>query len=249
VNGGVRSVTTALDVLDCFLGDVELGVSDVARQVGVAKSTAHRLLTSLAARDMVEQNPETGRYRLGVHVFELGLLAQHRMRLRAPAQPVLEELREVSGCSCHLTVPVGRTGDVLFIDRVESLGTIRAVGGIGSRWPAHATGSGKALAAFDPVLAADRRRAGFPALTPATIRSEQEFDAALAAVRRQGFATNLGEAKVGAASVAAAVLDARGRARAAVSLSGPQEVIAASAGRYSRLVTVAARRLSGLMAA
>src|SRR5450432_3230962 len=67
-DAGVKSVMSALDVLDCFAFDDELGVSDIARRLGVAKSTAHRLLTSLCARGLTEQNPETSQYRLGMHL-------------------------------------------------------------------------------------------------------------------------------------------------------------------------------------
>src|SRR3954466_11615410 len=74
VEGGLQSVQTALAVLHCFSSDEELGISEIARRVGVAKSTAHRLLTTLCAKGMAEQNPETGRYRLGMRLVALGPL-------------------------------------------------------------------------------------------------------------------------------------------------------------------------------
>ena len=76
----LQSVTTALDVLDCFLTTPEVGVSEIARRLGIAKSSAHRLLTTLAARQVVEKNPDTGQYRLGVHLFALGHLARSEER-------------------------------------------------------------------------------------------------------------------------------------------------------------------------
>ncbi|NLJ53301.1 MAG: helix-turn-helix domain-containing protein, partial [Intrasporangiaceae bacterium] len=73
-SSSLRSVGTALDVLECFALDGELGVSDIARRLGVAKSTAHRLLQTLLSRGFVEQDNESGLYRLGIHIYELGTL-------------------------------------------------------------------------------------------------------------------------------------------------------------------------------
>jgi DNA-binding IclR family transcriptional regulator len=244
-DAGVKSVMSALDVLDCFAYDDELGVSDIARRLGVAKSTAHRLLTSLCARGVTEQNPETGQYRLGMHLFELGQLAQHRMRLRQTALPLLEELRQVSGCTVHLAIASGP--DVLYVERLATLRGIQLMGAVGRRVPAHCTSSGKVLAAFDPQLASARKQAGFPPLTDASIRSAADYDRALADVRRKGVATNIGEAKVGLASVAAPVLDSTGQARAAISLVGPAHELAQDIGRPARLVTVGARRLARML--
>jgi DNA-binding IclR family transcriptional regulator len=215
-DGAVKSVMAALDVLDCFAQEAELGVSDIARRLGVAKSTAHRLLTSLRSHGLAERNPETGQYRLGVHLFELGQLAQERMRLRSSAMPLLEELRQASGLTVQLAIPTGV--DVLYVERLETLRGLQLMSGVGRRQPVHATASGKAIAAYDPELAQRRRVAGFPALTDGTIRTAADFDRVLALVRRHGVATNLGEAQPGCSAVAAPVLESSGRAVAAISL-------------------------------
>jgi DNA-binding IclR family transcriptional regulator len=241
-DGGVKSVTAALDVLDCFIDADELGVSDIARRLGVAKSTAHRLLTSLCARGLADKNPETGQYRLGLHLFELGQLAGQRMRLRRTAMPLLEELRQVSGCTVHLAVAAG--SDVLYLERLETLRGMQLFGGVGRRLPSHCTSSGKVIAAYDNDFARARRTAGFPALTDVSIRTAVDYERALVDVRRRGVATNLGEALSGLASVAAPVLDASGRAQAAISLVGAAPEFTTDVGRPARLVTVAARRLA-----
>jgi DNA-binding IclR family transcriptional regulator len=241
-DGSVKSVTAALDVLDCFADDVELGVSDIARRLGVAKSTAHRLLTSLRSRGLAERNPETGQYRLGVHLFELGQLAQERMRLRQAALPIMEELRQTSRSTVHLAIPGG--ADILYVERLETLRALQLMSCVPRRQPAHATSSGKAIAAYDPELAQRRRIAGFPALTPATIRTAADWDRALALVRRRGVAVSIGEAREGLSSVAAPVLDASGKAVAAISLVAPDEDVRTDLGRPARLVSVAARKLS-----
>lgn len=241
-DGSVKSVTAALDVLDCFADDVELGVSDIARRLGVAKSTAHRLLTSLRSRGLAERNPETGQYRLGVHLFELGQLAQERMRLRQAALPLLEELRHTSRSTVHLAITGG--ADILYVERLETLRALQLMSSVPRRLPAHATSSGKAIAAYDAELAQRRRVAGFPVLTPTTIRTAADWDRALGLVRRRGVAVSVGEVRAGLCSVAAPVLDATGKAVAAISLVAPGEDIRADLGRPARLVAVAARKLS-----
>ncbi len=240
--GGVKSVTSALDVLDCFLDSDELGVSDIARRLGVAKSTAHRLLTSLSARGLTDKNPETGHYRLGLHLFELGQLAGDRMRLRRTAAPLLEELRQLSGCTVHLGIASG--SNVVYLERLETLRGMQMMTSVSRSQPSHCTSSGKVIAAFDPDAARARKAAGFPALTDVSIRTEADYDRALMEVRRRGVATNIGEALDGVSSVAAPVLDSSGRARAAISLVGPTSQISGNVGRSAQLVSVAARRLA-----
>jgi len=240
--GGVKSVMAALDVLDCFTDEDELGVSDIARRLGVAKSTAHRLVTSLCTRGLAERNPETGQYRLGMHLFELGQLAAQRLRLRQAAMPLLEELRQISGCTVQLAVASG--ADVLYVERLSTLHGMRLFSSVGHRLPAHCTSSGKAMAAYDPMLARARCDAGFPALTGASIRTVAAYDRSLAEARRSGVATSVDEANVGVSSVAAPVLDSGGRAQGAISLVGPTQELPADFGRLSRLVTIGARRLA-----
>jgi DNA-binding IclR family transcriptional regulator len=241
-DGGVKSVVAALDVLDCFIDADELGVSDIARRLGVAKSTAHRLLTSLCARGLAERNPETGQYRLGMHLFELGQLAATRMRLRRSALPLLEELRQASGWTVHLAIPI--EADVLYVERLETLRDMPLMTSVARRQPSHCTSCGKAMAAYDPELVRIRKAAGFPALTEVGVRSAVDFDRELTDVRRRGVATNRGEVRSGLSSVAAPVLDSSGRACAAISLVGTGSEFSGDFGRPARLVTVASRRLA-----
>jgi DNA-binding IclR family transcriptional regulator len=182
-----------------------------------------------------------------MHLVELGQIAHSRVQLRKTAFPMLEELREVSGCTVHLSIADGV--DVLQIERLESIRAIPLMAQAQRRWPAHSTSSGKVIAAFDPDLAAARKAAGFPPCTERTIRTAEDFDRALGQVRRSGFATNLGEARLGAASVAAPVLDRAGRPRAAISLVGPAAEFARDLGRPAQLVTIAARKVAQCLGA
>src|SRR5919108_4956401 len=155
IDGGVKALLTALDLLDCFALDEELGVSEIARRLGVAKSTAHRILTTLCARGLTERNPETGRYRLGLHLYELGQIAINRVKLRQAAFPLLEELRQRTGDTIHLSVPDG--AEMVYLERLQTLRGMQLVTPFGRRLPSHATSGGKVLAAFAPDLAQARR--------------------------------------------------------------------------------------------
>ncbi len=242
IDGGLRSVLRALDLLDCFITDEELGVADIARRLGVAKSTAHRLLTTLCARGFAEQNPLTGHYRLGFHLYELGQLAVSRTDLHQAALPMLEELRERTGCTVHLAVADG--AEIVYLERLQTLRDVRAFNGVGRRLPVHCTGSGKVIAAFDPLVARARAAAGFTGLTNSSIRDAARFDRELAEVRRIGYAVNTDEAKHGLSSVAAPIRDHTGRARAAISLVGPTKEIVGTVERHARLARTAAGRLA-----
>lgn len=240
--GVLQSVASALDLLDCFAEDEELGVIDVSRRLGVAKSTAHRLLSTLVSRGLVEQNLQTGKYRLGLHLYELGQLAVTRFDLRRGARPLLEELREVTGWTVQLSVPSGV--DTLVLERLQTLRSFKATADWDRRLPAHVTAQGKALCAFDPALAKRRIEAGLPAITPHSITDPQRFRVELAEIARRGYATATGEAVPGISSVGAPVIDSRGHAVAALAINGPPAEMVPAANRMGKLVQMAARRLS-----
>ncbi|MEE6176960.1 IclR family transcriptional regulator [Mycobacterium sp. 050134] len=241
----LKSVANTLDVLDCFLTDDELGVSEVARSLGVAKSSAHRMLSTLLSRGFVEQNPCTGRYRLGLHLYELGQLSVSRSRLRQAALPIMEDLRQRTGHTIHLGVADGP--DVVHLERLQSREGLDLLDALPRRFPTHCSSTGKVLAAFDPAVAEARRRATFPAITSSSVRSAQEWETTLAKIRRAGVAVNRDEVATGAMSVAAPIYDGVGRARAALSIVGRTEVMERCEQHFTRLVVEATRRLGRLV--
>lgn len=242
----LKSVANTLDVLDCFLADDELGVSEVARKLGVAKSSAHRMLSTLAGRGFVEQNPDTGRYRLGLHLYELGQVSVSRSRLRQAALPIMEDLRQRTGHTIHLGVADG--SDVVHLERLQSREGLDIFDTLPARrFPTHCSATGKVLAAFDPAVAEARRRAAFPPITANSVRSVEEWDATLVKIRRAGVAVNRDEVAIGAMSVAAPIYDGIGRARAALSIVGRTEVMDRCEQQFTRLVVEAARRLGKIV--
>ncbi len=241
-SGLLQSVASALDLLDCFAEHEELGVIEVSKQLGVAKSTAHRLLSTLVSRGLVEQNSKNGKYRLGLHLYELGQLAVTRYDLRRGARSLLEELREVTGWTVQLSVPSGV--DTLVLERLQTLRSYKALPEWQRRLPASITAQGKALCAFDPELARRRIQAGLPRATERSITDPAKFRQELEAIKRRGYATATGEAVKDISSVAAPVIDSRGFAVAAIAINGPPSDIVPTEARLGKLIQAAARRLS-----
>lgn len=146
--GRLQSVDLALRALDLLGTGGELGVSDLARRLGVAKSTSHRILSTLAHRGYVEQSAETGTYRLALHVFELGQQVESRTALNRVCLPLLRHLAEQTGHSVHLSMP--DRSDMVVVESVrgvrEDFATPAQPGG---RCPVQHAISGWAAAAHD----------------------------------------------------------------------------------------------------
>jgi IclR family transcriptional regulator, KDG regulon repressor len=217
------SVANAARVLKSFTSaEREWGVSDLARKLGIAKSTAHRLLATLTDEGLLEQDLETGRYRLGLAVFDLAAAAQS-MDLHEAALSPMTDLRNRTGETVQVAVLDGR--EVVYVERLDSPNTLRLFLEVGRRNSAHCTGCGKALLAFSPPDVVDRalRNWKLPRKTTFTITDLTVLRADLAASRERGYARNAHESEVGVVSVAAPIRDASGRVVAALSVAGPAQ--------------------------
>jgi IclR family transcriptional regulator, KDG regulon repressor len=219
---GLSSVRNAARLLKVFLSREEsLGVSELARRLDLAKSTVHRLLTTLAAEGLIEQDHATGGYRLGIVVFELGEAVRVHLDLHAAAGPVLASLREQTGESSQVGILDGT--EVVYVDRLESSQSLRLFTETGRRVPVHCTSSGKVLLAH--LADADREallaRLPLTALTPHTLADRDALRAECAKVRRRGWAEAVNEREIGVASVAAPVRDVAGTVVASVSIGAP----------------------------
>ena len=128
--------------------ETDLGVSELSRRLGLGKSTVHRMLTTLVAEGLIEQDPRTGGYRLGIVMFELGQAVRVHMDLHAAVGPVLAELRAQTGESSQVGVLDGH--EVVYVDRMESAHSLRLFTETGRRVPVHCTSSGKVLLAYLP---------------------------------------------------------------------------------------------------
>lgn len=245
-NGGGRSVGIALDLIDAFMGDVELGVSELARRTNVAKSSVSRTCAHLVARGYLDR-VGPGRFRLGMHLLELGRLVEIRTGLGSTALEILTGLAAAVRHTVHLGVPDG--GDVVFVERVEATRHLRYASEPWRRSPAHRSSCGKVLAAFLPEVLDARLRAGLPARTGYTIVVPELLVAELDRVRERGYATNVEETEIGGASLAVPVRNPRTRTVvAALAVAGPTQQVVPDEAHLVELLRLAARRLESAIA-
>jgi len=206
------------------LGDSQsgLGVSDLGRHLSVDKSTAHRLLMTMASRGFVRLNPQTQRYQLGLRLVGLGAIAAHGVEVTQIARPIIETLRDDTGEAASLAVL--SDGEVLFLAKATSAGALTVNHGVGTRLPVHASALGKVLLAgardpeqVDRVIA----QRGLTANTPRTICESDDLRRHLSHVEARGWALDDEEFAIGLRCMAAPVRDAAGDVVAAVGVSGP----------------------------
>ena len=224
-------------------GEPVLGVSELARRLGMGKSTVHRLLASLLIDGYVERTDDD-RYRLSLRFYEIGQQVAASVDLREVAHPILERLRNQSGETAHLAVLAGP--EVVYLDRLESPHMMRIFTRAGRRRAAHATSSGKCLLAYggaDDVATAIA--GGLPRLAPRTITSKQQLHRTLREVRARGYAISIEESAPGVVSAAAPVFDGGGACVAAVSVAGPAaRMPTESLDRFVRMVVIAGGDIS-----
>ncbi|MHB1613062.1 MAG: IclR family transcriptional regulator [Actinomycetes bacterium] len=218
--GTVQSVERALSILDILARVGQAGVTELSEELGVHKSTAFRLLASLAGRQLVEQVGERSKYRLGVGILRLAGATIARLDIVTQAHDVCQQLARELGETVNLAV---RDADaVTNLTQEYGAAAVTTHNWIGQRTPLHATSSGKVLLAWADE--SDREAAcaaPLPAFTPRTITDPRLLLAELAAVREQGWAATAAELEPGLHAVAAPVRDDHGRVVAAVSVSGP----------------------------
>jgi IclR family KDG regulon transcriptional repressor len=245
--GGTRlsSVANAILLMKSFSDEQsELGISALALCLGLAKSTVHRLATTLVEAGMLEQNKETGKYRLGLAVFELGSLVRRKIDISFEAKPWLMTLREQTGETVDLSVL--DHGGVVCVNFLESKKVNRISSGIGLRKPVHCTAEGKALIAFQPAATIERIiGAKVERRTPRTMTDLGVLKKELAGIRARGYAIDDEEYELGVRSVAASISDDSGNSVAAVGVTGPtQRLTKNRLPDIARYVTDAAKAIS-----
>jgi DNA-binding IclR family transcriptional regulator len=219
--GGLTSVDNALWLLQLIGERQALRVAEAADLLGVARSTAHRLLQALRRRDFVMQDRPNGAYRPGPALNAIGVAAISRIDIRRIARPVLEELQEQTGETASLAVLEGTS--VRFVDCVESMRSVRVGNRTGVVRPAHASAVGKAILAELAPRELERRYpdAQLAAGTPAALTDRAALMAELAAIREQGYALNWEESAEGVSAVAVALRDTAGVPVAALGIAAP----------------------------
>jgi len=212
----IQSLARGLKILELLSQtDNGVGITELAEELGVDKSSASRLAQTLAAYGFAEQDPDTRRYTLGPQIVRLSRSVLTRMPLRDQAKPFLRQLVERTGECSHLAILA--QGQALYIDQVESLSSLRVTTGVGTLTPLHCTALGKVLLAFsnEPLPAE------MPVFTPRTIADQETLRAHLEQTRRQGYGVDDEEYEYGVRCVAAPVFDFRGKVVGAIGISGP----------------------------
>jgi DNA-binding IclR family transcriptional regulator len=218
----VKVLDRAVALLESFsLQSPELGVVELAKLTGLSKGTVHRLLSALEDHRLIEQDPMSKRYRLGLRLFELGSRAVARVDVAERAMPYLNELVRETGDTANLGV-LDR-GMVLYIAKVEGWHSLRMPSQVGKRLQAHCTGLGKALLAHRPDGEVEQiaREPGLLRHTPDTIVDLDALREELRLTRARGYAVDDEELEHGIRCVGAPVRDFTGEVVAAISISGP----------------------------
>lgn len=239
---GTQAVLRAVALLKAFTPErPERGLADLARSVGLNKTTAYRLLAALEGERMVERGRNGEAYRLGPELVALGGRAQGSNELREASRAVLASLAQETRETATLEVLVG--GDTLILEEAMGSYVVGSIPSIGTRWPAHATSTGKTILAFLPEE--ERNRAlprVLPAITPRTLSDRGALDRDLARVRERGYALSQEELEPGFVALGAPVYSADGRVAAAISVGGPRVRLT------PETVSAIARRLPGAAA-
>jgi DNA-binding IclR family transcriptional regulator len=220
-HGGVQSVERALTVLEILAREGHAGVSEIAEEMGIHKSTVSRLMGSLVSRDMVHQNSERGKYQLGFGILRLASSIPGRLSLVREARPVLESLALDFKETVNLAVL--RSNYAVNVDQAMGPSTLATYDWVGSLTPLHATSSGKILLA---ALSADERdrilkETGLPARTSRTVTNRKELDKQLLDAAGKGYAVVREEFEIGLNAVAVPVYNHQGAVAGAISISGP----------------------------
>jgi IclR family transcriptional regulator, acetate operon repressor len=219
---GTQAVLRAVALLKAFSSDrPERGLADLARAVGLNKTTAYRLLAALEAERLVERGRDGESYRLGPDLVALGGRAQGALDLREASRAVLVGLAQETRETATLEVLVG--GETLILEEAMGSHVLGSMPSIGTRWPAHATSTGKTILAF---LSEEERNVALPRVlpqvTPRTLADRPALERDLARVRERGYALSQEELEPGFVAVGAPVYSADGRVAAAISVGGPR---------------------------
>lgn len=217
----IQSIQRAAAIMRSFTEtEPELSVMALSRRLTLHKSTVSRMLATLQHERLIDQNPETGKYRLGLGVIGLAGVALGRLNARAASQPYLTELAETTQETVNVTVLDGH--ECVNIERAFSPQPIRYMGWIGRRSPLHCTASGKVLLAF---MSDEERTAvlpnPLPAYTTKTITTQAELEQSLAQVCRHGYAIVQEEYEEGFSSIAAPLFNHQGNVVGTLAISGP----------------------------
>ena len=218
--GPVQSVDRAVTILEIIARTGLAGVTDIAAELGVHKSTASRIISTLEVRGLVEQDHNRGKYRLGLGILRLAGATTARLDIVQEARPITRLLAEQTGETINIAVL--SDGAALYLDQASATASVQSHNWVGQRIPLHATSNGK-------VLLSGLSEAGIRATlgsklqyyTPQTVTSLPRLLREIAEVLEQGYSVVTDELEVGLTAVSAPIRNAHGDVIASISVSGP----------------------------
>jgi len=217
-----RSIDRALDIIETFtFRDPELTLVEISKRTGLALATVHRAIQTLLARGYIEQNPISGKYRLGMEFVRVGGVVIQRLDLVKIATPFLRDLSRKT--EQHVNLSIYDRGEALCLVNVESFHSFRQGIQVGQRLPIYAGALSKVILAHLPAekiegIITDN----LVSYTPQTIAQKEALLDELAAIKRQGYAESRGELALGAAALAAPMRNYENKVVAGISVSGPE---------------------------
>ena len=219
----IKSIDRALDILE-FLsnnGD-DIGISDISRGIGMGLSTVHRIINTLKSRGYIIQNQKTLKYRLGIKLFELGCKVYNTKHLIKIARPYLRKLSKMTSETVNLAILEDK--EVVYLDTIESIETLRTGIVRGTRTAAHCTALGKVLLSSIPgsdFKQLYKNSETIIQLTPKSLTSLVDLKKELKKVKKQGYAFDQEESMIGINCVGVPIFNGNKEVIMAISITGP----------------------------
>lgn len=217
----VSSLEKAIKVLNCFTVKPKLGVTEISQMLGLYKSNVHNILSTYETMGYLEQDEETGKYKLGLGIFTLSRALGDSFSITKVAVPYMQEMANYTREKVYLGIPHG--DEVVYLEAMYPAGEMSMMRSLlGERAKMYCTGIGKAMMAFLPQPERDTYCKGpFEAYTQQTITSEEQLKAELEKIRHQGYAVDQMEHEYGIKCIGVPVFNKDGSVCAAISISGP----------------------------
>lgn len=217
--GGVQSVDRALLILEHLARAGEAGVTEMAGELGVHKSTAFRLVATLEGHGLVEQAGDRGKYRLGVGLLRLAGATTARLDVVQESRSICRQLAADTGETINIAVL--SEGSALYLDQVAGSSALQSHNWVGQHIPLHATANGKVLLSGLSETELADLLADLPAFTELTITDRAVLAEQVRQVREDGYAVAADELEIGLTAISAPIRNAHGDVVASLSLSGP----------------------------
>jgi DNA-binding IclR family transcriptional regulator len=224
---GMKTLDKSLTLLEYFSikqkeKDGEIGISEINKTLHLGLSTIHRILSTFKSRGYIIQNQKTMKYKLGIKLFELGCIVQNINHLSEALKPHIYNLSQSTRETANLAIIEGR--EIIYIAKVESQQELTTNIRVGTRLPAHCTALGKAMLAYlsdNEFHQLYESNVPIIALTQGSISSLDKLKKELKKVRKQGYALDLEEYKIGIHCIGVPIFNKNGEVMAAVSITGP----------------------------